>query len=449
MEAVRPIKLTRVSSIPDEPTKDLKLTKAAPSELLDEDYTPTERFLHRTGARAAEYTLGLPGELANLGLSGLNYLIQKGTGQESPLPTKLPFLQTIEDVRQNITEPIAELLTGKKGSEYLKAEDPKEEFIQDVLGTGLSAVFTGGGSLLRTLGTIALGKGAAEAAKYLGGSPTTQALANVGTGLIASLYGGRSQVRNAMEKYYDTAKKAVPETTTVNPRILRQTTKRMIDDLKDRDFKGKEFIEARLKSAENLTKTNKPIPVKKLVDLEKDYNSWFGSAYGENKKRMEELVKAVQSPLKEYGKHNPQFLNNWESAKQTFSALAESRKIGEFFDQHTGLKDLAKNPLVKIGLGGIGYSLAHKALTLKAAPYIAGVGGTLLGTRELQKFFSLVSRSPQAQKIYGDLFKSAAMGNVTQAAKNIRQLDAFANKNQPKQTKPIKLTIIKRGSEKL
>lgn len=440
MESIPAIKLTRVTP----KSQDVTLKKVESPSF--EGTTPTERFIHRTGARAAEYALGAPGELANLGLSGLNYLIQKGTGQESPLPSKVPFLPTVAEAREKITEPIAEILTGQKGSEYLKAEGPIEEGIQEVLGAGLAGALSGGGSFLRSIGALTVGKLGGEAAKFFGGSPTTQALTNLGASTVASLYGGRGQVANTMNKHYDTARKAIPEGTKVNISNLRKTVNKAAKDLQGRDFKGKDFIKARVEAAEGLLQGKEPVEITKLMDLKKDLNSWYGSAYGENKKRLGELITSIKQPIEDYAKKNPDFGTNWKTAEQTFGALAESGKIGEFFNKYTKLKSLPKSPLVSAALStigsGIGYGLAKGAISVPNLQVAAVPLGSALIARELNKFFSLLSKSPQAQQVYGKMLKSAAAGNVVQATKNINQLDKVVSKSDTGEGKPIRLTRV-------
>jgi len=411
-----------------------------------------KRGLAQLGARATESLLGLPGDIANLGLGAANWGIQKLTGEPSPLPGKVPLLQTSEDIRQKVTEPISELLGGSK--EYIAPQSPTEEFLGELISDFSTLALPVKGKIpfakaATIAGAGALGGKAGELiGSVFGGQETGKTVGKIGGMVTASLLGGRNMLRNRMRQDYQTARE-MASNDLIDVRPLRHKTTKLIADISKRDFPNKDFVLDRLNTLDQVVGLKDKVPVGELTNLKADLNEWYPRSYGKTKHYLDQIIRDIKEPISNYEKQNPAFGTAWRNAEDTYKAMAESRGIRSFFESNPKIQEKISNPTLKALLsGGAGVGLVGSALTKGVLPTgatAAGLGAAALGTDQIVKFLQLISKNPAARKTYSDMLKNATLFNVSKVSRDAQKLDNILNKEEMP-TEGLKLRITKVGA---
>lgn len=393
------------------------------------------RDVGRIAARTGEAIAGIPGNIPSFVLGLGSYL----TGGEIPTYEKaqetIPFLPpTSEQIREKVTKPLTK--------EYLEPQTPQEQFFDTVIGDISSVLLPGGqaktlggflkGALGLTGRSIA-GTVAQKGISELGfDDPLSQGLTKflVMTGPV--IPGTRKSLENTMNKDYAIAKKQLPGEIIINPKNMRQQIARIKNDIKKRDFEGKDIASLRIKEAENLLKSN-ILKIEDIWQRKKDLNEMiFESKFPKEAQNATKAIRNVfNETLQKYGEKNPVFKEHFNRAENLFSGLNNSSKIGEWLNKNINIKALAKNPIVKIGLGQMAYS----ALGVKKGLITAGALGSLgVGTRELFKFKDFLSKSSEARKVYGDILKNSLKENTLAVTRDVKKLNKLADNYEQKET---------------
>lgn len=192
-----------------------------PEEEIKQESLPSKfvRNIARTGARAAESALGLPGTIEQALIAGGELArggIRKGLGAlgvpEEYLPYQKPMegvLPTPESIRKKITKPL--------GGEYLKPQSDYEKLADEFVSDLVPLLLPIKGKVPFNRGILAAGGGIAakKGAEHVGATPGQAELAKIGGSLLGSIAGAPrlNKIRNTM---YENAAK---ELEKINPNL--------------------------------------------------------------------------------------------------------------------------------------------------------------------------------------------------------------------------------------
>jgi hypothetical protein len=187
------------------------------------------RHVARTTARAVEGVLGVPGDLINLGLSGLNAVTRGVTGKWDPDIEKVQnYLPTTKNLREHVTPAIAkglgaeEILTPQSDTEK-QGDRFVSELTSILTPAGVAGVAGKGAKLgLKAVGKAAAIAGSGNAAGWLTrvvtGSEAAGDAVHGATQVLTSL-GLNGTMRKASSKLYDELKES--EAIVTNGPLLK------------------------------------------------------------------------------------------------------------------------------------------------------------------------------------------------------------------------------------
>jgi len=408
------------------------------------------RSAARTGVRAAESIAGLPGDVSqslyNIGnyVSGgfiPNAQQVRDFSKEHPIistllaPLTAPaFIPGSQDIKQ-----AHESFTG----DYFKPQTPAEEFYDSIIGDAASLfvpeVLIGkgikaGGSLIgkagKALGLATAGNTASKTVEQLGGGPLSQGIAKFTAMTLP--YGATGRIKQSYNNSYKLADEAIAKSDFAKkPASLHYLIKdadqikksvvgnkeagavnNLVQDIKDSFIKTKNG------------KTSYQANLKELVDLKHNLNSHYQSGLSPLiKNKISDLGKLVDDKIKMVGKNVPGFLEPYSNAQALFGEYAQASKL------INKIKGVAKSssPVHKILASVPGIGVGYAGYGVPAA--ITGAG--IYGTFEAARMFNLLKNSPQAAKIYRNMFENAATGSSAAIARDVAKLDKMFE-DQPK-----------------
>ena len=378
------------------------------------------RTAARTGARAAEAVAGLPGNVLSAAHGVAKFIAPSyaEVANKENLPNILP-------TTQNIREGVTQKLTGQ----YLEPQTSSEQFLDDITEDAATLLLPIPGApktglinkFAKALGTSTAGNFAKWAGEELVGPKTGQA-AKMGAMLATNMLGSRKSIDNLRNNLYAQRDEAIPAKTTFGFMPERKQLNDVINNVKKRDFKGKDFVLDRLKSFDNV----EPGDVKGLIKLKEDWNSYFDEAQKFSKTASHELNQGVgilNKGIERYGKTNPKFYNPHLQAEELTAALKSNNAIQRFVNKSPLVQNSLSNPIVKHALFGLGYAGAN---AIGGAP-VLGAATAVLGAREGLKAAQLLWKSPLARKSYSSFFTHALANNAAGAVKDIAKLNKIAD----------------------
>lgn len=373
-------------------------------------------------ARGAEGAIGLPADIANLGIDVANLASNKIIGSDIPGSRKVQeYLPGSENIRK-----AGKYLFGKE-FEPENGEDSFWDKVSGDFGTYISPV--GGATKIGTAITRALaGNVAAEGAKSVGFGETGQALAKLTTNMLSMFPGSSRFFNNKSNQAYEAAEKSL----TPNSKVLaKDLEKDLLNFEKEFVFKGdsttpaKEFLKKRVNAIGNKISGN-TIPVQEVWELKKDFNQLWknGEVPQEAKYAFGNLIDKLGDTLKEYGQYNKAFGENFNIAEDIFKGFRRMDKVSSLIVRNTNLSKLLKKGIKSPTAAGLLGGLTHFAPGGVIAK--AGLGSTAFGAGQVVKYGNFIKNSKEARKTYGEIIKNAAAGDAVNTAKSIKQFDKIA-----------------------
>lgn len=429
-----------------------------------EDFLPfLGRQAARTGARAAEEVLGFPGRLQDLAGFGHTLLSaaaapivdpiarqieeqRRAAGmaepeRPSPHPSFAPFFDTrdqtvvdraVADRDERIgfprPEDIREQVTRRLTGDYLEPQTGAEKFADDVTQTltgllvpgikapGLKQGLIQAGRMLGIAGGAELSKLAADKMQI---GPTGQDVIKNGF-IMGGLILTGPRFWGNVRRMFSASEAALPAADSLKSSKVTP----LADKLNEYIFEGRitpdETLRKRAGSFFRAVE-GKEIPVSAVKDLYKDINNFWPDAKSFQKTYLKEIQQGANELLKEYGKHNPDFYNNWRMAtdmtraafQQSDTAKWMTGKIDKIFNSSATPFFLFANPVMT--LQTIGGALAARAAIT--------VG-------------DMIIREPSTLKLYGRILKEASLQNIGAVSQLAEKLDKKFQEYEKKNTIP-------------
>jgi hypothetical protein len=305
----------------------------------------------RTLARVAETAAGLPGDLANVALSGVNLIQRPFTGKSSETIENLqqnnPF--TSQSIRENITKPLEKNVLPEG---YLtpqgKSEKLADDFISDITtllmpATGAAGFAAKGGKLAKgALKSAAVTSGLGNIAGFLtknitgseGAGNTVKAITMLGTSLV-----GIPGMKQASGRAYNQVENMIPESLQSSTQELAKAMNKAENIMAPyRSTKGgKALLDYFQHTLEPIT-TSPETKLKSIIELDKGFNKVIAQnpsiAY-DVKAAMDVVKGAIDKTIQQSGRSD--IYNAYKSAKRLYS---ESFKAQE---AHEWIQDVAKS----------------------------------------------------------------------------------------------------------
>lgn len=376
------------------------------------------------GSRVAEAALGLPGDIQagikGLTSTGLSYLgIPQETTQqafEMFTPAQLP---TSQGLRENAPE-------------YLQPQSQTAETVGDIAQTLTRALLppfgaTSLSSVPGILGRTILGESAAQGIKSLGGGTFAQEAGRVGSIFLSSLFGAKYQANKAMNSAYDNAGKSL-EGKTLSPALkdsLETDNTKFFDKISRTVSSEKKFLKDTSQTIDQiLTEPGGP-SVKELWDAKRAINDKLSEwKIGSSEYNLgSQLVRDINKTLRNYGSEfNQDFLKNFNVGEEIYKGLQPANAVSKFLTENVNLKSLFRKPLYKL-----------IAFSVSPTKFAAGASIAAL-LKESTQLYDLLSRSPEARKITGNLLSAALKQNSKEVIKNTLKLEKAYNKGQKRYT---------------
>lgn len=408
----------------------------APSNIL--------RNVARTGARAIEEAVGLPRSLAEFGASLANLAwsgaepVTKSGKKYSALAQPISILPSAQTVRDYVTQPLAELVTGS--TKYLKPQTATEESIDEIVQTAVPFFF---GSFKSLPANIAKGLGIASAgqlgkwgAKELGAGELGQELAKVGTMIGTSLI-GIPTARKFAGTLYDQAERGIPESLLVTAKPIEREIKKARTFLK-RGFgksgvrnigltaDSKEFVENAIQKIKTKIKPAGTIELKELPNLKKDYNELFkaGRVPDRAKPIMRDIFSSFKESYKDAPKSVDQALQALNLADDIYRSSNVTQNIKDFVKNNKTLRRIAgygtAGAVIKSGPGAIIRALSDPKAIISGGALGLGYGalktadiiGHIIKSPGMRHYYSQVISSLLQEKALGALKAAEKLANL-------------------------------------
>jgi hypothetical protein len=407
-------------------------------EILDDiQETPGGGLLRhgvRSAARAGEAALGIPGDLANLALSGVN-LAHKGiTGEWSPGIENAQKANplTTEKLRQNVTEPIAKKL-GADITPHNEYEQVADRFVSEVA------------SILTPTGVLgALGKGAKLGSKAVKGAVAASGLGNLagfatkkwtgselagdvvhGITMLGTSLGLNGGMKKHAGQMYDTSKEIGKDIQlSTNPLIKGVTLTEDLLEAKAATKGGKALGDFLDKSAKKMANRGFLTGVD-AIDLNQGLNkvvSQNPSIAQDAPNALNSIRKAIDTTLKQA--HNPDFYNTYKGADALYRETHKASRIQDF------IKDISKSTHLDKGAAGIlvaklfGIGSHYIPDIATMAPGAAVLGG-IYGLGSLIKRIPGLS-DPTIKRYYVQAIKAAANESRPGVIKALHGIEKYA-----------------------
>lgn len=385
-------------------------------------YETALRNIARTGSRAVETLVGLPGDIQDLINSGVFYGLEKLTG--------LPRTEEAEHAAREASLPTSKKLKGKaeelsKG--YLKPQGKVEETLDEATETVTSllgpmkfrkalGVGLGASAIKEGIGALGFGKGTQEAGK-------------LGSMFILSAInpGGAAKYANSL---YDKADKLLPAGAKVDAKTLKSELASLHNDLsKGVTTPPKNALLKPIEELFDKIKGNE-IPVEELVAAKRDINTLIRdpALLKREKKLFNKIAKDVNDAINKYGPQNPEFLKTYQSANQAFGGIAQSQKAADYIRKKLPIKPEHSAYLTIFGEAALG----HPELIIPT------IGATALGMGALktQQLLQRVMTNPTLRRYYANVVREALNENSVAAARNFEKLANELDKDQSSEKKP-------------
>lgn len=426
-------------------------------ELQDEDFDPEiERHVSRLTSRGIEQVVGFPGNMRDFAYAINDTLknqkpkiqssLEKVSGKKLPKQPE-SFKQFDEAV------PIAKTVTGllnylptssslkKKSGELTKGyTDPKgnaERIGDEVWENIVSSSLPGQGpkNVWRNIAAPIVSTLGKEAVKDLGGSEKSQALTQFGLNLAIPLMGVNAP--GYVKNLRDDVMKSTPK--------ISVNTNQLIPKAHNLKFRleqglGSNSENRALTTLNNLTKKIEigNISADELVRSNISLNEIVGdpALYGQGRHWFDEMRGMIQDGMKEVGKQNPEWYQNWKNWNESYGAVQKSNYVANVVRNH-----MENTPLMSEGARSLFGAAAHG--TAKAAAALPPVYAVYKGTQVLHR----MAKSPTLMRYYTDAIGNILKGNIATGTSNLNKLDEALFKEEQEAAKiPFKTSSQKKSS---
>lgn len=390
-------------------------------------------------ARIGETIVGMPGNLKKAFMQTRDYFApelkeyEKSLGQEEPSAFMRP--PTTPEIREKVTKPLSESITGNK--EYLEPKNEMEKFEGDV-SEDLATFFMPGSNRLRfavKLGAPIVGNLSKEGLKYLGADEETATKAKNGI-MLASTIAGQSNPGKFAGERIQQAKQMIPDTATVDVanlanRLLslyNRMTRGLGVPSKSRAIQGMKDLAGQVQ--------NNRLNFKSLMDARDNVNEWISEAGGWDVPtqirdpmlhNLNELKKSIIKTIDENMQTRfPQVNELYKSGYEAAAVNHRSNAISNFIEKNFGRK--ASSVGIKILFpslaGGSALVGGPKALLAAAATVPLYKSGQVLYR---------VANSPTLARYYQDVITHSVQGNAPAMIKSMTKLDKELSKQENKE----------------
>lgn len=295
---------------------------------------------------------------------------------------------TPEDIKENVTEPLSELVTGEKKILEPKSEEERfaQDFTQDL--TALALPGSGVHSWMGRTGLAFAGNSTKEIVKQLGFSPSTQELTKLGTLGILSLASIGNAPRFARQ-YFQETKALMPRGVRMRTQPLETALNRiknsdwfrghntpstraareMIDSIEQRINRGSMSMRDAMQLRENINELAQSLGAFSVE----------GTQRTAHVARLNQVRDALIEGMEQtVGRQYPNWWNQYQSANQAFAITQRSSAIGNFIASNYGKpivseagkilfgNAIAKGAagIAKVGAAGVGLATGAKAITI-------------------------------------------------------------------------------------
>ncbi len=409
------------------------------------------RTIARTGARAVETILGIPGNIAEAPFQIAKSLeplrkeplfskeqiaaahipgrertpenikkkleeLEKANFFKEPERGPIP-LPTSEEIRKHISDPLLGELQQPKNEWETRGDELISDFVSLLSPGGLSkaplkaatkaAALAGAGNLASySAEKMKFGKGAQDAAK-------------LGVTFAGALF--PSKLVPHMDALYKTAEKAIPETAIVSGKKAADNLIKLdkIVNKQGITTTTKETLRKTIKELKDKLKTGN-LPLSEAVQIKKDLGDIIYT--GKESRGLEKLLRPVyhdfNSIIESGGKDYPEFLSAYRAADDIYKGLHQASTIKSFLNKHVTVKN-AMNPILH------GLLFAGNINPLHS---LYGLGGAL-AAKNVYNGLEAFTRSPQIRKYFAGLAKASAQENARLASSYLYKLDKEFSKN--------------------
>jgi len=329
-----------------------------------------------------------------------------------------------EDIRENVTK----FLFGNKLEPKNEYERKSDELVTDF--TALALPLPGSQFKVIKPALLALGGNlASELSEHLGGSKNEQTLAKLGTIVFGSMINPKAAV-NLKDQLYQKETASLPSNASVDNSRLRNSVSQLKNNIKKGGVSDAD--KPALKEISKIEKLlNGPqTEIDVLKEIKKKINVARGSIYKQlegnkpgiktAKKRLDEVAKAVDGSLKEYGKLNPEWATYYKQANEVHGAIEQSKLArGRIINALKKFGPHSALPLLGVG---------HLAGAIPAAKGILTTGAIGTGVVGAGEIAAKALKSPTLRKLYLDLIKSGLKDDVVAIRENAKKLEKALEK---------------------
>jgi len=387
------------------------------------------RHLVRSLSRAGEAVVGIPGNIQSLVETGVNRLIGWAFGeniaktamQEDPFEKRIEIagmeikpgkLPTTQDLRK-----LSQALTGDKLEPQSYGEEIADEIVEDVA----SLMFPIGGKipLSKSIGMSVIGTLGKEAVKEMGVGEKGQTATKLGLMLSTGLINSGS-ARNFASQEYKKAIDMIPQEAVVAPRIIEKKLAKFTSELQKGGISPQKAPAYQLsKQLQQTIKKNRGmLPVEELPAYRASINDYrFGKELKERGSYyLDRFDDVLNETLFEYGKQNPQFMNQYKKALTAYAGVKQTGKIARYISRKVDPNQFTPHTLMLFG---------HMGLFTPAA---LGAAGAAYGAAQSYKLFSRITKNKELRKYYVGVLENAAKRNSGAMINNLKKLDDELNK---------------------
>lgn len=394
-------------------------------------------------ARGVEAIAGAPGDLLSAGLGISNYLTGGKTPTYGDLQKKLPLsIPTSEDIKKIYPQSV---------KEYLEPRGKGEETFDDIIGTTAALFlpgkikslanagtkqsiktaakyalpFSGNISAKKALGIAGIGTGAALTAEAFDYGPVGQGISKMLAMMAASTAGTKKQLEALRSSKFKATKQAFEgkffskqEANDILNEISHSETKTYNAARPESKIINKIKRDTYNDLLTGMSQNDGKLPVNAIIDNRMHLNEWLskpksaplsGGEYlpGNLRRDFNDFKDNIMGkPLEKLSSIDKTGAQDYKIANDLHAGLATADKVKKVLENNKELLATVKSGPVKW--------LFNTLLS----------GAKRVGN-ESRIMVSLLYKSEQARKVYGDVLKSAAQEDVQAMARHIAKLDSI------------------------
>lgn len=381
------------------------------------------RQVLRSGSRAAETLLGLPGDVSNFIGNVIATPIRYLTGAKELTPEQLESKRKLQSrilpTSQQFKE-VSEQVTGGFTSPQSRAERVSDEIVSDF--ASLALPVKGKVPFARAIGTSLFSNLGAESIRELGGGDTGAAASKFGLMVTAGLI-GRPNAKQLSRDLYKQSVGAIPEEAAISTKNMQPQISKLQKELLKGGTSPQKTPATNLLKELNSKITDGKIPVQELPAFRQSINDYrFDRTLGDRARYfLDRFEDVVQEGLKDYGQVNPEFAKVYRDANLAHAGLKQSNKIATNISKRIKIDRLDPHTISLLGHGAIG---GFAGSGLGALPSLLGAASAALGYRTLSRL-----KNPVLRKHYESLLKAAAKDNAAGIIRNANLLDKAIRKD--------------------